>query len=54
MLDVVLRSSEYIYIIITLLIYLFYLHITGSCASEPVHDNEDIIDLKDEPVEVSY
>ena len=27
---------------------------TGSCASETVHDSEDIIDLKDEPVEVSY
>ena len=34
-------------------IHSFDFHITGSSASEPVLDIEDIIDLKDEPVEVS-
>ena len=52
MLDVILRSSENIFVIV-LLIFSFYLHITGSSACELAHGNEDIIDLKDEPVEVS-
>ena len=50
----VLRSVECIFVNITLFIYSFDSRITGSCASEPVDENEDIIDLKDEPVEVSY
>ena len=33
-------------------IYSIDFHITGSGASEPFLDNEDIIDVKDEPVEV--
>ena len=33
--------------------YLFDIHVTGRSASEPVHDNEDIVDLKEEPIEVS-
>ena len=34
--------------------YWFDFLITGSNASEPVHDIEDVIDLKVEPLEVSY
>ena len=54
MLDVTLRSPQNIYVDVIILIYSFYLHVTGSSASELVHGNEDIIDLKDEPLEVSY
>ena len=53
MLDVILRSSENIYVVVITLIYCFSLHVTGSSACELVHGNEDIIDLKEEPVEVS-
>ena len=53
-LSAVLRSVEYICVIITFLIFSFDSRIIGGRTSEPVDDNEDIIDLKYEPVEVSY
>ena len=46
-----MRMYSYHYIAF---IYCFDLCIKGSGASEAVPDNEDVIDLKDEPVEVSY
>ena len=36
------------------LFYVFDFHITGSSASAPVHNSENIIYVKDEPVEVGY
>ena len=36
------------------LINVLDVRITGSSASEPVHDIGDVIDVKVEPVEVSY
>ena len=35
------------------LFYLFDFHVTGRSASEPVLSDEDIIDVKEEPIEVS-
>ena len=41
------------FVLLCHIFYLFDLHVTGKSTSKPVHDDEDIIDSKEEPVEVS-